>query len=107
MKGRFYSYFGVKNKFVKENRKKKNGEEMVISLTQKTNIARALRVWPHACHEPCSDRSDTSFRNNFRVDLQIMKLLKRRNVKCKDINNFRFKLSVLKENATKIKHMSA
>lgn len=79
---------------------------MVTSLTQKTNIARALGVWPHACHEPCPDRSETSFRNNFRVDLQIMKLLNRRNVKCKDINHFRFKLSALKENATKIKHTS-
>ena len=82
------------------------GEEMVTSLTQKTNIARALGVRPHACHEPCPDRSETSFRNNFRVDLQIMKLLKRRNVKCKDINHFRFKLSALKENETKIKHTS-
>ena len=79
---------------------------MVTSLTQKTNIAHALGVWPHACHEPCPDRSETSFRNNFRVDLQIMKLLKRRNVKLKDISHFRFKLSALKENATKIKYMS-
>ena len=79
---------------------------MLTSLTQKTNIARALGVWPHACHKPCPDRSETSFRNNFRVDLQIMKLLKRRNVKLKDISHFWFKLSALKENATKIKYMS-
>ena len=75
---------------------------MVTSLTEKTNIARALGVWPHACHEPCPDRSETSFRNNFRVDLQIMKLLKRRNVKLKDISHFRFKLSALKEMQPKL-----
>lgn len=84
MKGQFYSYLGIKNKFVKENthtKKRKMGEEMVTSFKQKTKIARASRVWPHTCHEPCSDHLETSFRKKFRVDPQIIKHLKRGNVK--------------------------
>lgn len=85
MKGQFYSYLGMKNKFVKENththKKRKMGEEIVTSFKQKTKIARALRVWPHTCHEPCSDHLETSFRKKFRVDPQIIKHLKRGNVK--------------------------
>lgn len=54
---------------------------MVTSFKQKTKIARALRVWPHTCHEPCSDHLETSFRKKFRVDPQIIKHLKRGNVK--------------------------
>lgn len=75
MKGQFYSYLGVKNKFVEEKKKKrKMGEVMVTSFKQKTKIARASR------------RSlFRSFRNlirkKFRVDPQIIEPLKRGNVK--------------------------
>ena len=99
MKGQFYSYLGIKNKFVKENthtkKKRKMREEMVTSFKQKTKIARASRVWPHTCHEPCSDPLETSFRKKFCVE-----------VKNKILNYVRFKLGALKENATKIKYTS-